>query len=156
MHGPPQRIVTFRLNGQLYALPLQYVERAVRMVAVTPMPDAPAGVLGIINMAGTLAPVLDLRSCLGLRAKAPGVNDRLLIAKVQGQTVALAVDEVCAVLELPVQQFEMSFAAHPQSHPAATAIQEKGSVIFLLDVARLAATRLAATTATLEGSTLLP
>lgn len=153
LRGLSHRIVTFRLNGQLYALPLQYVERAVRMVAITPMPDAPAGVLGIINMAGTLVPALDLRSCLGLQGKAPGVNDSLLIARVHGQMLALAVDEVCAVLELPAQQFEMmlgiehSAGAHPHSHLAATAIQEKDNVIFLLDVARLMTT--------LEGSTLL-
>lgn len=147
----PHRIVTFHLNGQLYALPLQYVERAVRMVAITPMPDAPAGVFGIINMAGTLVPVLDLRSCLGLQGKAPSINDSLLIARVHGQMMALAVDEVCAVLELSAQRFEMvpgtEHCAGAHSHLVAMAIQEKDNVIFLLDVARLVTT--------LEGSTLL-
>ena len=56
-------IVVFLVDGQRYALPLSAVDRAVRAVAVTPLPEMPPQVLGAINVHGRVLPVLSLRPC---------------------------------------------------------------------------------------------
>jgi len=95
------QLVLFTLDGQRYGLSLTVVERTVRMVAITPLPQAPPVILGVINVQGTIIPVLDVRSrfCLPLRAPVPG--DQLLIARTVRRTVALAVDTVSGVIDLP-------------------------------------------------------
>ena len=57
----PAQLVVFRLNGQRYALPLAAVERIVCAVEVTPLPGAPPVVLGVINVAGCVLPVFNIR-----------------------------------------------------------------------------------------------
>ena len=46
------QVVIFLLDEQRYAVPMDSVERVIRAVAVTPVPETPEFVLGLINMAG--------------------------------------------------------------------------------------------------------
>ena len=57
----PVQIVVFALDDRRIALPLAAVERVVRAVEVTPLPKAPAVVLGAVNVQGNLVPVFHLR-----------------------------------------------------------------------------------------------
>lgn len=50
LQSPVLRLVVFSIEGQRYALPLNDVERVLPMVAVSPLPQAPAVVLGVINL----------------------------------------------------------------------------------------------------------
>ena len=92
--------VVFRIDRQRYALPLDHVIRALRMVAFTPIPDAPKSVSGMIHMAGQMVPVIDLRRLFGQKSKHPELQDFLLIVRTQDQTAAVIVDEVLNILEL--------------------------------------------------------
>lgn len=87
-------LVLFRLNDQRCALSLGAVERVVRAVAVTPVPKAPAFVLGLINVAGRLLTVISLRACLGLPDRAIRSDDQFILAQTPQLTLALVVDEV--------------------------------------------------------------
>jgi purine-binding chemotaxis protein CheW len=135
----PGRFVTFRLHGQLFAIPLKHEDRALRMVAVTPVPNAPSGVLGILNMSGRLVPALDLRPCLGLQAKSPGASDRLLILTIEGNIVAVFANEVCAVTTLTAQPVETAIATLTHSELVMATLHHDGDVIFVLDVVQVAA-----------------
>ena len=90
-------IVVFLVDGQRYALPLSAVDRAVRAVAVTPLPEMPPQVLGAINVHGRVLPVLSLRRWLGRPVREIRPFDELLIAHTAAQTLVLVVDEVCGV-----------------------------------------------------------
>jgi purine-binding chemotaxis protein CheW len=89
-----QTLVVFRLGEQRYALRLNAVERVIRAAAVTLVPETPAFVLGLINLAGQLLPVFSLRRCLGLPDRTIQSADQFVIARTSCLTVALVVDEV--------------------------------------------------------------
>lgn len=129
--------VVFRVDHQSYALPLEHVTRALRMVAFTPVPDAPAWLMGVINLAGQIVPVLNLRLCMGLPPREPQLNDRLLIVNTHGQSLAVMVDEVVNVLELAPQQVEPPPPALAQSRPLVGTIQQADDLILVLEAARL-------------------
>jgi purine-binding chemotaxis protein CheW len=95
------KLITFTLDEQRYALRLSVVERIVRMVEISPLPKAPDGVLGVIDLQGRIVPVLDLRRRFGLSPRDPDLNDHLLVARTSRRTVALAVDEVLGIVERP-------------------------------------------------------
>jgi len=125
--------VVFRVDRQHYALPLDHVIRAVRMVALTPVPDVSRSVLGIINMAGQMLPVIDLRFLFGQACKDPELQDVLLVVQMQGQTVAITVDEVLNVQEFTSRQVQSPPGAVPESRFVAAAIQQEDILIFLLN-----------------------
>jgi len=129
--------VVFKIDRQHYALPLDHVIRAVRMVAFTPVPDTPNSVLGIINMAGQMLPVVDLRRLLGQAGKPPELQDFLLITQIPGQTVAVVVDEVLNILELASNQVQSPPAAVSQSHLLAAAVRHDDITILVLDASQL-------------------
>ncbi|HYS43652.1 MAG TPA: chemotaxis protein CheW [Geobacteraceae bacterium] len=93
------QLVVFTLDEHRYALSLSVVERAVRMVEITPLPKAPEIVLGAINLAGRIVPVLNIRKRFQLNEQQPALGDHLLIARTPGRTVALAVDAVDSVVQ---------------------------------------------------------
>jgi purine-binding chemotaxis protein CheW len=131
------RYVVFRIDRQHYALPLDHVIRAVRMVAFTPVPDVPHSVLGIINMAGQVLPVIDLRRLLGQTGKDPELQDVLLIIQIPGQTAAIIVDKVLNILEFTSVQLQSPSAAVSQSRFLSAAVQWEDTLILVLDAGRL-------------------
>ncbi|HLA33500.1 MAG TPA: chemotaxis protein CheW [Rhodocyclaceae bacterium] len=92
-------MVIFVLDQQRFALPLDCVERAVRMVEVTPLPQAPAIVCGVVNVQGRIVPVINLRRRFGLAERKTVLSDQLLIARSTRRTLAMSVDAVSGVAE---------------------------------------------------------
>jgi purine-binding chemotaxis protein CheW len=107
------------------------------MVAFTLVPDTPDSVVGMVNMAGQMLPVIDLRQLFGKIGKLPGLQDFLLIVQIQGQIVALIVDEVLNVVEFTQKQVEVPPAAVSQSRFLAAAVQQEDILIWVLDTSQL-------------------
>ena len=95
------QLVVFRLDQQRYALPLAVVERVVHAVEITPLPNAPAIVLGAIDVHGRVIPVLDVRQRFLLPDRQMCPADWFLVAHTARHTVVLVVDESEGVVERP-------------------------------------------------------
>jgi purine-binding chemotaxis protein CheW len=92
-------LVVFKLDEQRYALPLAAVDRIVRAVEVTPLPDALRIVLGMIDVGGAVLPVLNIRRRFGLAEREVSPDDQFLIARTVRRRVVLVVDEALGVIE---------------------------------------------------------
>ncbi|MBA4142980.1 MAG: purine-binding chemotaxis protein CheW [Nitrosospira sp.] len=91
--------VVFDLNGQRYALRLSLVDRVVRMVHITPLSGAPDIVLGAVNIAGRVVPIINLRQRFGLPKREIRLTDWLIFAQTERRPVALVADAVLDVVE---------------------------------------------------------
>ena len=92
-------ILVFNLDEHRYALRLSVVERIVRVVDITPLPQAPEIVLGVINIRGRVIPVVNLRKRFSLPDRDIDLSDQLIIAHTAKRAVALMVDAVLDVRE---------------------------------------------------------
>jgi len=108
------QLLTFKLDDQEYALPIANVVQVVRIVAITPMPEAPDIVRGVINIRGKVIPVIDTRRRFGLPARFYDLNTQLLIAQSDGYMMALIVDVVSEVLTMPASSIEPPSEIGPQ------------------------------------------
>jgi len=95
------KLVVWTLDGQRYALPFAAVERVLRAVAVTPLPDAPDVVSGIVNVHGEVMPVVDLRRRLRLPARETAATDLLMLASSATRKLAFFVDAVSGMADYP-------------------------------------------------------
>jgi purine-binding chemotaxis protein CheW len=93
------QLVVFELEERRYGLRLTAVERVLHAVDVTPLPQSPNVVWGVIDIEGQIVPVLSLRRRFGLPERAIGVSDHFVIARTARRTVALVVDTVRGVVE---------------------------------------------------------
>ena len=91
-------LLVLHVGEHTFALGAAAVERVVRAVEIEPLPAAPRGVRGIINLHGRIVPVFDLRVLLGEPARAVRADDHLVIAHTRWRTVALLVDAVSGVV----------------------------------------------------------
>jgi purine-binding chemotaxis protein CheW len=93
-------VLVFHLNRQRYGLIGADIRQVVRAVTLAPLPRAPAIIEGIINLRGTLVPVLDIRARFRLPAKPMAVTDHLIVATAGTRLVALRVDGTLDLMEI--------------------------------------------------------
>ena len=98
---PTAQWVVFGLDARRIAVPLSAVERVVRAVQVTPLPQAPGTVLGVINVAGTVLPVMNVRRKFHLPDREIAPADHFLIARAARGPIVLVIDTTYGVLEHP-------------------------------------------------------
>lgn len=94
------QILTFYLAGNLYGIPLTYIQEISAQTELNRLPHMPKSVEGLLNLRGEVLPVIDLRIRLGLKGEAVAAP-KILIVKIPGGGVGLKVDAVDSVMEAP-------------------------------------------------------
>jgi purine-binding chemotaxis protein CheW len=87
-----REVLVFEVGGQRYGLPTVDVRELVRAVAITPLPNAPAVIEGVVNVRGRVLPVLDVRARFRLPAKPLDPSDHFIVASAGPRGVILRVD----------------------------------------------------------------
>lgn len=134
VQSPVITLVVFDIEGQRYALSLNNVERVLPIVAVSPLPQAPAAVLGVMNLHGQVIPVLDLRRRFGLPLCDYGLTARLLVVRTGRRILALAVDEVLGVSEVAQETITRPDALLPGIGHVAGIVTLADGLLFIHDV----------------------
>ena len=97
--------VSFCMGPGRYALSLHAVGKVVPIVEISRLPKAPAIVSGVVNVAGRIVPVINVRRRFGLPERELILTDRMIIARTTARRVALVVDEVTGVIQCPEDRF---------------------------------------------------
>ncbi len=100
------QLVVFTLAGEDFGVPIDRVREINRMVRVTTVPQAPASVLGVINLRDKVVPVISLRERFGFERGEDGDSTRIVVSEVAGQTAGFVVDGVTEVLRLDERAIE--------------------------------------------------
>lgn len=98
--GDDIQLVAFRIAGQDFALDIFQVERILRYEPPSPLPKAPAFLVGVLAYEGAAVPVIDLRKRLGVAA-ALRDDTRTMILEGSGSRIGVVVDSVTEVLQVP-------------------------------------------------------
>jgi len=93
-----QQFLTFLLDDQEYGLELFKIREIRGYAPVTPIPNVPPHVCGVMNLRGTVLPVIDLRMKFKLRTVEYNKYTVIVIANVADKTIGLLVDAVSDVL----------------------------------------------------------
>lgn len=96
----------FEVGGHTYAIDVAQVREVVRWQPVTPLPNAPALIEGVIDLRGAVVPVVDLGRALGGAPVAPGQRARIAVTEVDGLVMGLAVDAAIEVLSVDVSDLD--------------------------------------------------
>jgi len=88
------QLVIFELTNQLYALPIQETQEIIRMTGITMVPNSKEYVEGIINLRGSVVPVINLHRRLGLTEREHDDSTRIIVVEYNGQKVGMIVDNV--------------------------------------------------------------
>ncbi len=106
MENGVHQVVDFELASENYGVAISDVHEIIRMVDVTKIPKAKQFIEGVINLRGRIIPIIDLRKRFGLESKAAGQDKRIIVVRVEDQTVGMIVDAVSEVLQISPSQIE--------------------------------------------------
>lgn len=98
--------VAFRLGAEEFGLPVGSVREVLRVGEVTRVPQAPAHIRGVMNVRGSILPVVEIRTRIGLPPLDPGPAARVVVLEVGERALGLLVDRVTRVAKVRVSEIE--------------------------------------------------
>ncbi len=97
-----EQVVVFILEGEEYAIPIEYVQEIVRVPEeLTYIPKAPYFVEGVINLRGNVLPVIDMRKRFDLPEGEKSEQQRIIVLILHKIPIGFIVDAVKEVLKIP-------------------------------------------------------
>ena len=94
----PERVLTFSLDGEVFALDALLVREILEVPPITRVPAAPRFCDGLVNVRGTIVPLCDLAVAFGMDRAAHGEDTRVIVieAPLDGipTTIGLLADKV--------------------------------------------------------------
>lgn len=131
--------LAFALAGQDYAVPITQVQEIREWTRVTPLPHSPRHVKGVLNLRGTIVPIVDMRLRFELEEKAHDTFTVIVVVNVGKRLAGLVVDAVSDVLQVGAnERCTMSEFEGQASRPFVEGLaQVDGRMLILLDVERL-------------------
>jgi purine-binding chemotaxis protein CheW len=102
-----EQVVIFRLDKEEFGAPIASVQEIVRIPdELIRVPKAPSFVEGVINLRGTVLPVIDLRLRLGLEQVERSDRQRIMVFLISDVRTGFIVDQVAEVLRIPKAAIE--------------------------------------------------
>lgn len=93
-------LLTFRLSDQEYSLDIMCVREIRGWTKTTPLPHAPSHMKGVINLRGTVLPVMDLAERLGLPQREHNDRNVIIVVKHDDAMTGLLVDAVSDIIAI--------------------------------------------------------
>jgi purine-binding chemotaxis protein CheW len=108
----PRQYLTFMLGGEMFSIDILSIKEIIWYAGLTEVPMMPACIRGVINLRGSVVPVMDLSSRFNKPSTPVTKSSCIVIIEISGredkerQVVGMVVDAVQAVLEIPAADIE--------------------------------------------------
>lgn len=133
------KYLTFMLGKESYGLEILKVREIIGMIDITPLPQTPNFVKGVVNLRGKVIPVVDLRTKFGLEDKGITNETCMIIVDLGQKHMALIVDSVHEVVDIPKGSIEKtpSFGVQVKLDFVKGIGKLASGVVILLDIDRV-------------------
>ncbi|WP_200763793.1 chemotaxis protein CheW [Nitrosophilus alvini] len=89
-----ERVISFRLNDELVGIDIKNVIKITKHMDITPVPKTEEYILGVMNLRGSIVPVVDLKKMLGLESDSEESREFILVIDSDLGNIGLTVDEI--------------------------------------------------------------
>jgi purine-binding chemotaxis protein CheW len=104
--NPIIQLVGFRLDSEDYAIAITKIQEIILMKPITRIPQVPDFIEGLINLRGSVIPIINLRKRFGLPAREVDDETRTIVVNVHDKTVGCIVDAVTQVMRINRDQVQ--------------------------------------------------
>jgi purine-binding chemotaxis protein CheW len=99
-------LISFQVRDQAFCIDLMAIREIRGWTQATPLPQSPAFIRGVVNLRGTVLPIIDLGARLGLGRTEATARHAILVAEVGPRIIGLLVDGVSGILSLPADSLQ--------------------------------------------------
>ena len=136
-----EQFIIFRLENQDYGVPIVAVSEIARPPEhVTRLPKAPAFIEGVVNLRGSVVPIVDLRRRFDLSGTEQSGSRRILILSIGGVIAGFLVDGVSEIMKVPIDAIRSAPELSPEQMRLISRvanIEADGRLILLVDPGQL-------------------
>lgn len=129
--------ITFQVDNQRFAMPLNVIERVVQVVEIRPLPKMPDFLHGIINIHGEVIPVINIHFLFGYPKKEIELSDNLIIAKFSSNKIAILVDTIQDIIKLNEGEFSESDKIMYGKKPVRGIIKLDDGMVLINDIDKI-------------------
>jgi purine-binding chemotaxis protein CheW len=104
--NPIIQLVGFRLDNEDYAIAITKIQEIILMKPITRIPQVPDFIEGLINLRGSVIPIVNLRKRFGLHSREVDDETRTIVVNIQEKTVGCIVDAVTQVMRINRDQIQ--------------------------------------------------
>lgn len=137
--GESRQLVVFSIADEIYGVDIHQVKEIIRVPDITRVPRTPEFVEGVVNLRGSVIPVLDLRKRFGFDSGEANSDQRIVVMEMGNQIVGMIVDSVSEVLQVDVEDVEAPspYVVSVDSQYIAGIVKLEERLIILLDADRV-------------------
>jgi purine-binding chemotaxis protein CheW len=106
--SPIIEFVTFYSGGQCFSIEISQVREIRRWGPFTSVPHSPTGVLGVMNLRGSVIPIYDLAARLGLAATTENPRNVIVVVNFGEQTLGLLVESVSEIMSVAREKIQVT------------------------------------------------
>ena len=101
-----RQVVGFRLHQEEYGIEITKIQEIILMGEITRIPQVPDYIEGLINLRGSVIPIIDLRKRFKLQATPYTDETRIVVVNVLDKTIGAIVDAVTQVIRISHEQID--------------------------------------------------
>jgi len=131
------KIVAFTLGEEEYGMDIAYVQSIERISPMTRIPNAPQYVKGVINLRGSVMPIIDLQNMLGTGETQYTEETRVIITKHDEIELGFIVDRTNDVLDVNPVEIEMTNSNNLDHDLFSGVVKHNGRLIILIKLTNL-------------------
>ncbi|PHM16959.1 MAG: chemotaxis protein CheW [Sulfuricurvum sp. PD_MW2] len=134
-----ERYLTFFLGEEQYGIAIDRIKEIIAIMKVTNVPKTPEYMRGVINLRGSIIPVVDTRLRFGMEPKNEDMHTAIVIVEVEKVNIGFIVDRVEEVASIDSANLSEppKFGSHVDSDFICSIAQIDEKVIMILDVLKL-------------------
>ena len=130
------KYLTFTLDGESYGLEILHIREIMRVPDITPVPNTPCHIKGVVNIRGKVIPIVDLRLKFNMPEVEHTIQTCIIVVCVGHIEIGLIVDRVSEVMDITDDEIEDApdFGASIDTHTILGISKAAGRVTILLDI----------------------
>ena len=135
--GTERELIAFRIGEQEFCVDIMNVREFRGWTPATPLPRSPSYMKGVINLRGTVLPIIDLGDRFGLKTAEPTARHVIMVAHIGSRMVGLLVDAVSDIVQLTdsaIQPTPDVASDHVKTFVKGIFAVEGGRMISLIDI----------------------
>ncbi len=99
-----KQLFVFEIDSNLYAVDVECVDRVMKIPPITPIPNAPAAIVGIFHLRGRVVVVLDLVRRMNIPKKKPLTANFIFVVRRGKDEYAILVDKPKIIVQVPISE----------------------------------------------------
>lgn len=130
------QIVVFKLGKEEYGIDIMRVLEIIDYREVTPIPELPEYIEGMVNIRSDIYPIVNLRKRFRLKGQVVDTESKIILMNLEELKVGFVVDSVCEILSISEDMIQRTpkFIAKYQSKYITGVTKQNDRMILLLDV----------------------